>query len=117
MNPFHYARASDAPSAVALLSRRLARLSPAQIRAIKGAVDATLGVDLKAGMEQEWRFLGLVYPAPEELTDRVRRVREGACRPGSRRWTSKGRSTSTADRQPRRAISARVGPVKSGEVR
>jgi enoyl-CoA hydratase/carnithine racemase len=47
-----------------------------QVRAIKGAVDAGLGVDLKAGLEQEGRFVGLVNPPPAEVVDRAGRSRK-----------------------------------------
>jgi hypothetical protein len=49
-----------------------------QIRAIKAAVDADLGVDLKAGLEQEGRFVGMVYPPPAEVVDRAGRALEVA---------------------------------------
>jgi len=59
------------------LARRLAKLSPAQIRAAKSAVNAALPVDLEAGLEQEERSLNLVHPASGDIADRVRRALEG----------------------------------------
>jgi hypothetical protein len=55
-----------------------------QVRAIKGAVGAGLGVDLRAGLEQERRFVGLVYHPPAEVVDRAGRSRQ------ERRMTMRG---------------------------
>ncbi|APR82537.1 Enoyl-CoA hydratase [Minicystis rosea] len=59
------------------LARRVAALSPAQIRAAKAAVDGALGVDLEALLKHEGQVLGLVYPAPDAVVDRTRRALSG----------------------------------------
>jgi enoyl-CoA hydratase/carnithine racemase len=56
------------------LARRLGTLSPGQIRAAKNAVDAAVGTDLETGLQQEGKVLGLVYPAPNRVVDRMRRA-------------------------------------------
>ena len=59
------------------LARRIAALSPAQIRAAKLAIDGAVPTDLESLLKHEGQVLGLVYPAPAAVAERTRRALEG----------------------------------------
>ncbi len=58
-------------------ARRIAERSPAQIAAAKAAVSGALNHDdLKAALAREGEALVAVYPAPDEIVERVKRAVE-----------------------------------------
>jgi enoyl-CoA hydratase/carnithine racemase len=65
---------SELDERVDAFARRVAELRPEQIAAAKAAIDGALVGDLAAGLAREGEVLGMVYPAPDEAVELVRRA-------------------------------------------